>query len=271
MSRMTGEITGVLAQTTLALCSCALIFAGSCDATAADISSGSAGDIGRSGSGYRRAVGRAASVERVLLRYIDAVGGRKALGRLKTRTIKGTFTKDLHWDEPPYENYLIVIFTKSDGRMLLDEHRPGGRRREGFDGESNWIGDDRGVEIQEGFYLRKLAWICNPQGALRVEQFFPGLSVNEDKSGEDSAFYVLEPHDLPPEHYALYFDKKSGLLTRIGYYWDIEDYREVDGVLVPHRIIASRKGGSCTYQFDEIRNNAPVDDSIFSPPGGAVY
>jgi hypothetical protein len=206
------------------------------------------------------------SVERVLQKYIEAVGGREAIEKLRTRSIEGTFTKDLHWDDPPYESYKMVILSDARGGTLVDEHKPGARRMEGYDGSVNWVKDEDGVELRRKFYLRKIAWACNPQSALRVEQYFPGLSINRAEPGRGPDFYVLEPEGLPSEHYALYFDKRTGLLRHIGYHWNVEDYREVDGVLVPHRLVAGRKGGSCTYQFEEIINNTPLTNAIFSPP-----
>ena len=61
-----------------------------------------------------------------------------------------------------------------------------------------------------------------------------------------------------------YFDKKTGLLRRIGYHWDIKDYKEVDGVLIPHSVVAARKGGSCTYEFQEVIHDIPIPDAMFS-------
>ena len=58
----------------------------------------------------------------------------------------------------------------------------------------------------------------------------------------------------------------SGLLNGIGTYWEVQDYRAVDGVLLPHKIVCSRKGGSSTFVFEEIKHNVPIDDGKFSMP-----
>ena len=59
---------------------------------------------------------------------------------------------------------------------------------------------------------------------------------------------------------------ETGLLRRIGYYWDLTDYREVDGVMVPFRIARSRKGGSTTLVFDRVAHNVPLEDNLFHMP-----
>ena len=60
-----------------------------------------------------------------------------------------------------------------------------------------------------------------------------------------------------------------GRTLRIGYYWDLDEYREVNGVLFPHKIATSRKGGSSTYLFDEVVQNQPLPDSLFAMPEAA--
>jgi hypothetical protein len=83
----------------------------------------------------------------------------------------------------------------------------------------------------------------------------------------------MEPKELPEVHYTLYFDAETGLLIRIGYYWHLLDYRDVDGIKIPFRIVMNRKGGSSTYVFDEVKHNIPIDDILFDkscPPGEPI-
>ena len=77
---------------------------------------------------------------------------------------------------------------------------------------------------------------------------------------------MLEPPGLDSAHYALSFDCETGLLTGIGYYWSVLDYREVDGIKIPHRIEMSRKGGSSTFVFDLVKHNVPLEDVLFREP-----
>jgi len=70
----------------------------------------------------------------------------------------------------------------------------------------------------------------------------------------DGAYAHRLISDRNPDHYALYLDVETGLLVRIGHYLTIGDYRDVDGVLVPHRIVNSRKGGSNTWVFERVRH-----------------
>ncbi len=66
----------------------------------------------------------------------------------------------------------------------------------------------------------------------------------------------------------LYFDAQTGLLLRVGLYEELHEYREVDGVLVPHRLVYSRKGGSTTLVVVTIEHNVSLPDERFAVPAG---
>ena len=142
--------------------------------------------------------------------------------------------------------------------------------REGFDGEVTWVQDASGVETRSDPIWPKMAWLMEPQGALRLEDYFAGLEVTARENVDGRVLYVLEPDGLDRAHYALYFDAETGLLVRIGYYWELKDYREVDGLYLPLRIDMSRKGGSSTLILDSVKHNLPLHDGLFAVPAEAA-
>lgn len=40
----------------------------------------------------------------------------------------------------------------------------------------------------------------------------------------------------------------------------------MDRIRIPFRVVMSRKGGSTTYVFDEVKHNVPVEDARFAMP-----
>ena len=209
------------------------------------------------------------AVSKVIEDYVEALGGRAAIEGIKTRVCIGRMIHDLNWSRPPYEVVPIVGYAASSGKVLMVEHRSNGMYCEAFDGESTWVQDADGIRVREEPMRSKTAWLLDPHSALRLEAYFPGLEVTARENMDGRTVYVVEPDALDRAHYALYFDTETGLIVRVGYYWEIKDYREVDGVLVPFRVDMSRKGGSSTLVLDLVRHNLPLEPGLFARPYGA--
>lgn len=206
------------------------------------------------------------TADEVIQRYIDALGGRAAIENLTTRIGVGRFVHDLNWKTPPYEVIPFVAYGGSPGHVLMVEHQPEGTRCEGCDGEVTWVQDAGGVALKNEPFRSKTAWLIDPQNALRMNDYFPALKVTSERVIDDKWVYVLESSEPDPTHYALSFDVRTGLLSGIGYHWYLQDYREVDGVKFPHRVMQSRKGGSSTFIFDLVTHNLPLEETLFAAP-----
>jgi hypothetical protein len=126
--------------------------------------------------------------------------------------------------------------------------------------------------VDSGEPNRKLRWLMHPRFPLVVAEFFPELKVTGRETRDHRSVIVLTPGALPADHYALYFDEESGLLSHVGYYDDLRGWHRVDGVLFPERLVCSRKGGHTTYVFEEVASGpAPggaAGKTITNPGGG---
>lgn len=206
------------------------------------------------------------TVDEVLERYYDALGGREALERIASRVCTGRVV-----DDRPYAGPATVhrfeAYGRPGGQWAYVEHAPDGDVGEGFNGESSWNLGDGELTHAKGANRSKLAFILDPQGPLLIREYFGEMNAVEAAVYEGRSVYAIES-DRDSNYYTLYFDVATGLLTNIGYHWYLEDYRVVDGVLMPHRVVTGRKGGSVTHAFDEIVTNTPVSGGRFDPPGG---
>ena len=210
------------------------------------------------------AAGELPTLEQVLDRYVEAVGGREALAELESRHIVGREIDDRPYAGPAVESKLEV-WAATDGDWLLEMTKEGERWREGFSGGKMWE-QKPGQEVEPGEHLKtKLAFLFNPQGPLMVEKYFPNLRLTGTWDYDGVEYYKVE-NDLKFEYYTLYFEVETGLLTRIGYHWKLEDFRERDGVLVPGVVYQGRKGGSTNLFFDEVTHGE--DEAGHLQPGG---
>lgn len=178
----------------------------------------------------------ATTAAEVLAHFIDAVGGRDALETCAVRHYRGTIVQDLGWKEPRHSEWTFLAEADTAGAVRYAE-------------VATWA---ELPAVDDGEPRRKLRWIFHPHFALVVEKFFPDLEFTGEETRNGRRVRVLAPRGMEIEHYALYFDGETGLLSHVGYHNDLQGWREVDGVLFPHRWVFGRKGGHTTYVFEEV-------------------
>ena len=208
------------------------------------------------------------TASQVIDQYINAVGGEEALLKLSSRTMKGTLTNDLRSrTEPVFEEYAVEAYSKLPNLRLLIEKKGDGYERQGYDGDKFWEElPNHPIMVEDKETNLKMAWLQNPQNALKIEEYFPDLAYEGMTELRGKLCHKLVPDGLNPLYYSLYFEVDTGLLKSMGFYWELQDWQEVDGVLLPFKIVADRKGGSTTYQFSSVVHNQELNDAMFAVP-----
>jgi hypothetical protein len=224
--------------------------------------------IGHAAASEDPAAVRAASeslpqLEQILERYVEALGGRQAIQSLTTRVMKGRRINDLSSRNPPvYTVDRVEVLASLPDRYLLLARSGAEITRDVWDGRLGWRQNSRGVTRDDRLGRSRLAWLFNPHNALLMREYFPGMELRGLQVLSDRLVYVVET----AYEFDLYFDAETALLVRLGYNRELSDYREVDGVLVPHRLSISRKGGASTYYFDSVEHHGFVSESRFARP-----
>ncbi|MGE0127034.1 MAG: c-type cytochrome [Blastocatellales bacterium] len=212
--------------------------------------------------------------QQILAKYTEAIGGKEAVEKIKTRAIKGVSVAANGRSFP-----LEILFAAPD-KYSLSVSLPQGATTQKMNGAAGWIKnsrEDRAMDDVDILRAKSLAWSLE---LLQLKEPYPqmGFGGTEKINGRDVQIVRMA---LPNKRRAnFYFDKESGLLVRrlvsaetpIGIdpeQTDYEDYREVDGVKVPHTIRTSYLDNaySSTRKFTEIKHNAQVDEAQFKLPG----
>jgi hypothetical protein len=213
------------------------------------------------------------TVDQVLAKYTQAIGGEAAFRKLTSRVMKGTHT-GADGNAIPMEtfqlapNKLVTVLTAKQGEMIS-----------GYDGTVGWQKGPRGQGQMRGPQLEQMKMAADFYGDLKLKESFPNLVVaGREKIGEREA-YVLVSNPSPTRTQKLYFDTQTGLLLRIlsllntviapvPTQFDFEDYREVDGIRLPFIIRHSpvRASDAWTRKYTEIKHNVTVDEAKFNPP-----
>jgi hypothetical protein len=232
-------------------------------------------------SGHEEGAGKEANVvealpsaDEVLNRYVESVGGRAAVSKLKSRVMRGTR------EASQGRSWPMEITVKEPDRYLMVVNIPQqGEIRQGFNGVTAWVKNSQGVRELNANELITVKQSVELSKVIKISEPFPRMTVKgKEKVGAVEA-YVLEYSPAEGVTEKLFFDVKTGLLLRrlttkstilfpIPEQIDFEDYREVDGVKLPFTIRISNIDTyfSLTRRLTEIRHNIAVDDAQFNMP-----
>jgi photosynthetic reaction center cytochrome c subunit len=214
------------------------------------------------------------TVEQVLNRYVEALGGKAAYEKLKTRVMKGS---QVRFDGTALP---LEVYQSSPNRLVSIVTTANGSVSSGFNGMTGWIKNPRGQRDMSGSQLAQMKRAAEFYGDLKLRELYPNtVLVGTEKVSEREAYVIQSPvEDKRTER--LYFDMQTGLLVRIlgltetiigaiPDQTDFSDYREVDGVKLPFTVQVSYVDPwiGWTRKFTEIKHNLPVDEQRFSKPG----
>jgi tetratricopeptide (TPR) repeat protein len=214
------------------------------------------------------------SVDEMLERYVQAVGGIGALTVIKTRVAKGTIdivgvsrggSVELYFKAP--NKTLTVIRAQPLSLVKL-----------GFNGRVGWAQTPGGLRIVKGSELvgiQRDSDFYNP-ATLRVN--YPKINLlGRSKIGYREV-YVLELHPGVGTPERLYMDANTYLPVRVNVMRTnasqravaveiyLDDWREVDGIKVPFRITQGSPGLNVGITLIDIKYNVALDDSLFERP-----
>ena len=217
------------------------------------------------------------SLKEILARAEKSMGGSEAWKNTNTMMMKGVLQTE---DGSAF--VAIEIYKKAPDKSLLKMKLPQGMEmREVCDGKSAWMEDPRG-----GYHEFKGAEL---ESRLKRSQFSEqskmillaatGKVLGAEKIGLHSV-YVVEYSSRKNETTKLYFDEESGLVLRSeetaakpdGTYTtklDMDDYRNVDGMMVPFRMKRTEKGSVIKIKLTQVKNNLPIEDEMFVKPASA--
>ena len=214
------------------------------------------------------------TVEQILDRYVQALGGKSALEKVTSRSVKG-ICENPEWEtKGPFE-----MHTKAPNKSLsITNFADYGIIQKGFNGKTGWVQDpDHGLKEIGGTSLAQLRREADFYHDLRFRELYPTMKLLGKQEIGDGEAYVIEA--TPGEGLAdkLYFDTKTGLLVRSDSQSEVDgarmttvtlydDYRGVDGIKVPYTIHQTNLEYGVTIKLEEVKHNLSIDDSKFDKP-----
>jgi hypothetical protein len=209
-------------------------------------------------------------VDAILEKYTQAVGGKKNLAKINSRTITASRVEPDGKTEPEeisQKGNKILIVTKYSQAVVA----------EAFDGANAWKranADEIKLKNDEAEQIKRNA------------QFFAFNDLKTVYSKLDYRFtdkidgrevHLITATTADNNRERLYFDVASSLLVRrissvptvlgiFQYQVDYADYKDFGGVKLPATVRYASPNIVWTRKITDVKNNAPVDDAKFNKP-----
>ncbi len=214
--------------------------------------------------------------DQILDKYIQAIGGAAALGKLTSFVAKGTYAGFETLDE----KVPVDIYANAPNQLTTVIHTQNGDSVSTYNGNLGWIaaadklmrvlplagGDLEGARLDA-----LLSFPARLKQDIQWRTGFPSLSI------DDRSVQVIQNSAKGDTGAKLYFDGQSGLLVRQVRYVDTavgviptrvdySDYRDVAGMKVPFKRVVTWTDGKSTIELSEIQPNARIEASRFAEP-----
>jgi zinc protease len=226
----------------------------------------------------------AQTADDVVNRCLTAIGGRAALGKLKSRSMIGTIALSTPAGDiagsieilnaAPNKSRTLIkadLSALGAGQLVLDQR---------FDGTSGYALDTlQGNRDITGNQLDNLRNGSFPHPFLNYKEMGMTAQVSgKERVGEREAYVVIFE---PPSGSVVrqYIDAETYLPVKIVVKVDVPqlgreveqtteflDYREVDGIKLPFGVTATSSVQNYTITITKVEHNVRVDEALFSKP-----
>ena len=219
--------------------------------------------------------GKLPAIDELLARYVEAMGGAKAINAVTSRAVKGTVDVPGVSRGGSFETYLQA----PNKSLSLVEAYPFGKIKLGYNGRSGWSQTAAaGVRpVTNATELASLQRDSDIYSVVRVKANFAKVTLAGTSQIGYREVYVLDLQPAVGAVERLYLDTKTYLPVRfnttrklstgvapVEIYLD--DWRAVDGIQYPFSISQRFQKLTLSFTVTEIRHNVPLEASLFEPP-----
>jgi len=213
------------------------------------------------------------SADTILQQSVEHSGGAKAYASAKNAVMSGTVEMVGHNISGP------VTIYQADKRSYTAIDLPGiGKIEEGYDGQTAWeMNALQGPRIKDGEEKALMERTANISPISNWREFYTSVKTlgTEDVDGKPAWKIEMTPRQGKPE--VFYFDKGSLLLVRttatittplgdIPVDAAMGDYRVIDGIQTPFRMVQKAMSQTLVMKFDKVKYNGEIPAGTFDLP-----
>ena len=211
-------------------------------------------------------------------KYIQAVGGAQRAAALTSYVATGANVG--YGPEAADKRGTEIYATAAPVRRAVVIHTSNGDNTTTYNGVNAWHAAPlRPVDVLAlaGQELAGAKIDAMLQFPAQVKQIAPRWRVGSPVTIDDADVDVVQGNTSDGVIVSLYFDQKTGLLTRSVRYTDspvgkipvqtdYSDYRDVNGVKMPFKFTSTWLDGRDTFELTQIRPNVTVEAGRFAKP-----
>jgi hypothetical protein len=207
----------------------------------------------------------APTVDGIVEAYTSALGGKEAIGQIKTRSIelkaRRGHESTVTWQAPDK----VVRVT--------------GKVRQGFDGHGGWT-ETKKKKILKLSHADEQEMLTqgNPIRFVNIRSMYSELKVDQDQNVDGQATHVVvAPNNIAATKF--FFDSATHLLSRVEEFGDtsayykrvleFSDYQSVDGIRLPFSITETSDepgAGRIAWTVKNVKHNLTVEPGLFNKP-----
>jgi photosynthetic reaction center cytochrome c subunit len=175
---------------------------------------------------------------------------------------------------------LEIIFKGSDRLRLTSRIPPDGSVSQAVNGAGGWVATESGSRVLNPEEIPRVRLAALRYRPIKIDRPANWCIVGIERVGSRDAYVALAEVDARTKT-MWFFDVETGLLVRerrttetalvpLQEQIDYEDYRRVDGVMLPFvmRVSDGSPFDTSVRVFTSITHDVEVDDSTFEKPGG---
>jgi predicted O-methyltransferase YrrM len=212
------------------------------------------------------------SLKRVLERYVEALGGRNAMERIRSRRcLCESVTEPLKPDGDGKSGIpgSFSVTVDSLGRWLYGDLSSEPPVQRGFDGSSGWVLDGNGLRREDLSGWGVTVWWIDPRGPLRFDRYFSGLELVPPGAEDDGRYHEARGMLPGGREIRFLFDGDSGLLVHAGRLV-FSDYRKAGDVMLPHLVYFDTRDSRTKFTIVEVETDIDLEEGMFEIPDPAV-
>ena len=214
------------------------------------------------------------TINDVLNKYVQALGGRDAVARVTSRVTKGR----VDIAGVSFGGKLETYAKAPNMALTVMTAEPMGVLKRGFDGRTAWsVSDQKDARQPSPKELAALADDLQLYREIKLREIYPRMSFLGKGNVGTREVYILEATSRFGTAEKLYFEVENGLLLRrdtmrpssrgpVQAEFYFSDWRDVDGIKLPFKTTERLAGTTYIFTLEEVRHNMQLADEVFRAP-----